>query len=139
MNTKMLLAALGGAVTFFILGWIIYGLLLMGFFEANSIHYEGLMYEMPNIFLIFISNLATAVLLAYIFDNWANFRTFSKGFMGGVIIGILIAISYDLMSLATMNLMNTTAVFVDIIAGTIIIGITGGIVALILGTGKASK
>jgi len=136
MNTKMLVAALGGAVTYFILGWLFYGLLLMGFFESNSIHYEGLMYEMPNLFLIFIANLATAFLFAYVFDRWANFRTFNQGFMGGLIIGVLFAISFDCFSLATMNLMNATAAIVDIIVGTIMSGIVGGVVGLILGTGK---
>jgi uncharacterized membrane protein len=136
MNTKMLLAALGGAVAYFILGWLIYGLLLMGFFESNSVDYPGLMYETPNLLLIFIANLSSALLFAYIFDHWANIRTFSGGFMGGLIIGILFAISFDLMSLATMNLMNTTAVIVDIIVGTIMTGIVGGVIGFILGTGK---
>jgi uncharacterized membrane protein len=136
MNTKMLLAALGGAVAFFILGWLVYGILLMGFYESNSVHYEGLMYEMPNLFMIFIANLSTALLIAYIFDRWANIRTFGGGFMGGMIIGVLFTISFDFYSLATMNLMNTTAAIVDIIAGTIMSGIVGGVVGFILGAGK---
>jgi uncharacterized membrane protein len=136
MNTKMLLAALGGTVANFLLGWLVYGILLMDFYQANTIQYEGLMYEMPNLFLVFLSNFTMAFLFAYIYQVWAGIKSFGKGFTTGLLLGFLIMFTFDLYFVAGMNLMSTTLVIVDILVSTIMTGIMAGVVAWILGTGN---
>ncbi len=136
MNMKLTLATIAGAIVSFFLGWIVYGLLLMGFFTANSIHYEGLMLEMPNIWIMIIADLSMGFLLAFIFQRWAKFDTFMKGLYGGLIFGFFLALAMDLFSLSMMNLYTPVYVIVDIIVGTIMNGIVGGVIGWILGMGK---
>jgi hypothetical protein len=136
MNVKLILASLGGAILSFLLGWLVYGILLKGFYEANTTHYEGLIKELPNIPLIFLSCLVMSFLLAYVFQRWAGFKSFGKGFTGGMIIGFLICLSYDLSFMSMYNLFAFSVVVVDVIVGTIFNGIVGGVIALILGFEK---
>ena len=37
MNARVLLAALGGAVSNFLVGWVVYGMLLMDYMKANTV------------------------------------------------------------------------------------------------------
>lgn len=120
----------------FLFGWVVFGILLMDFYAANTIQYEGLMKEMPNILLIFISQLLTGFLFAYIFEKWAGYRTFGKGFQGGLIIGFLIIVAFDLYFLAGFHLFNVKLIVFDIILNTIFYALAGGIVGLVLGAGK---
>ncbi len=136
MIKKLLLAALAGAIVQFLLGWLVYGLLLMNFMSSQSTHYEGLMKEMNGasfIILIFISGLAMSFLLAYIFQRWAKIGTFLSGLTGGMIFGFFVSLSFDLSSYSMMNLMSVNAIIVDVIVATILTGIVGGVIAWILG------
>ena len=132
----MIIAALITAIVNFFLGWLVFGILLMNFFEANTVHYDGLTKEMPNVVLIFISGLLLAFLFAYIFDRWANIRSFGKGFATGMLLGFLIITSFDLYLLSSMNLISTKLFFVDIILNTVYYGILGGVTGIVLGFGK---
>ena len=136
MNARLIIATLITAVVNFLLGWLVWGILLMDFYKANTTQYEGLMKDMPNLFLIFLCGILFAFLLAYIFDRWANIRTFSKGFIAGMFLGFLIMAGFDLYLMAGMNLFNVKVIIVDVIANTIVSGILGGITALVLGYGR---
>jgi hypothetical protein len=136
MIKKLILAALAGSVIQFLLGWLIYGVLLANFMSCNTNHYDGLMKDMNTgsfMILIFISGLVMSFLIAFIFQRWAKFETLTKGLTGGMILGFLLALSYDLYFFASMNLMSFSAMIVDIIVNTIIIGIIGAVIAWILG------
>ena len=68
MNTKLLVAVLAGGVTAFLLGWLLFGMLLMGYYESHMIPYEGLMKGEAdmNLGLMFGSNLLFATAIAWI-------------------------------------------------------------------------
>jgi len=139
MNTKIILAAIAGSILYFLLGWLIYGFLLMDFFVENTKFYEGLMYEMPNFLLYFLANLSLSYLIAFIFQKWANIKTISKGFSAGFFIGLFLSISIDLMFYASMDLYTPTGVVVDIIVNSVIIGVAGGSIGWILGFEKKTE
>lgn len=139
MNGRTIVAAVAAAITSFLLGWLFYGLLLMDFFSEHSTHYEGLMKEMPNLALIFIANLLTGYFFAFIYQQWAGIRTFGKGFIYGLLLGFLISLAYDLYFLAGMNLYSGTLIVVDVVVGTVMTGISAGVVGLVLGYGKKAN
>ena len=92
------------------------------------------MNEMPMWAPLVLANLVSGLLLAYIFDQWAGFKTFVGGAKGGAIIWFLISLSFQLMFLAFMNLhKNLTPVIADVVASTIMGAIGGGVVAQVLG------
>ena len=136
MTKKLILATLAGAVVQFLLGWLIYGLILANFMSANSIHYEGLLKDMSTwrfMVLVFLSGLAMAFLIAYIFQRWGKIETLMKGLSCGMIIGFFVALSFDLNSYAMMHLVTKWVMVVDVIASTIMMGINGAVIAWILG------
>ncbi len=139
MNSKIIVATIAGGVAYFLLGWLIYGILLMDFYTANTIQYAGLWKEMPNLLLMFLSNLLGAFLLAFIFHRWAGISTFSGGLTGGLILGLILALMWDLYFLSSMNLYSVTLVVVDVIVSTIFTGIIGGLIGWILGFGKKEE
>lgn len=138
MNTKVLIAALVGGITSFLLGWVFYGILLADFFAANAGSATGVMKDdaSMNWLPIIIGNMTTGLLFALIYKRWAGITTFKTGAIGGAWVGLLIALSYDMISLGTTNMMNTVAALVDPLVSTVMGAITGGMVGWALGYGN---
>jgi Protein of unknown function (DUF1761) len=135
MVTRLLAATVAGGIAFLVLGFLIYGLLLENsVMKPNTNTYPGLMNEVPVWVPLILANLVSALLLAYIFEKWAGIRTFAGGLQAGAIVWFLIALSFQLMFLAFMNLhKNYIPVVADIIGSTVMGAIGGGVVALVLG------
>ena len=133
---KILRGTIFGGIAYFLLGWLVYGILLMDFYENNMIHYDGLNKEMPVMWMLALSNLLMGYFLAFVFDRWAAISTLKSGFTGGLIIGFFITIIYDLSFLSMMNLMNPTMVAADIVVSSLVIGLVGAVVGWVLGYTK---
>jgi|WetSurMetagenome_2_1015567.scaffolds.fasta_scaffold1213469_1 uncharacterized membrane protein len=136
MTTRLILAAIAGSAVQFLLGWLVYGLLLMNFMSSQSVHYEGLMKDMNNgsfIIFIYLSGLAMSFLLTYVFQRWGKFDTLLKGLTAGMFFGLFMALTYDLSSYAMMNLFSASAMIVDILVSSVLTGIVGGSIAFVLG------
>lgn len=136
MKTKFILAGFAGGLVNFFLGWLVYGILFMNFFEANTQHYEGLAKEMPVMWLTALTCLATGYFLAFIFYRWANISTWKGGFIGGLIIGLFIGLIYNLSLLSMWNYYNVKAAGLDILLAGLTHSITGLVVGWILPSGK---
>ena len=135
MDTKKFLTGtLVGGIAFFIMGYLIYGLLLEGFFTANMGTATGAQRAMDEIvwWALVVANLSLAALISYIFLKWAHISTFKSGLRAGAAIGLFLNVSIDLMMYSTSNLMNLTAAVVDIIVWTIAVAIVGGIIGAVL-------
>ena len=134
----MILAALAGGVVAFLLGWLVFGMLLASFYEENMVHYEGLMRGENDMRLygIALANLSLSAMFAYIFDRCANFRTFASGFTGALIIGLLTFTFFDMMMWSTMNMFSVKTMVIDIVVNAVFAGIIGGVVGMVLGSGK---
>jgi hypothetical protein len=134
--SKLLIAGIGGGVAFFLLGWLLYGMLLMGFFEKNTLvsamRPEG---EMVWWALI-LGNLVMGIFLAYVFMQWASIKTLMGGLSGGAIIGAFLGVSMNLTYFGTSAMMTMTGHLVDMAVYTIMLAITGGVVGWLLGMGK---
>jgi len=140
MNTRMLIAALIGAIASFLLGWVVFGMLLNPYYEANAVNYVGLYRSGSDMRLygIFLSQLAMSGLLAFVFSRWSSVRTFGTGLAGGIIIGGLIALYIDLNMWSSMNLYPAKVFAVDVIVSTAFTGLIGGVVAVVLGWKKSA-
>lgn len=134
-----MIAGLIGGIANFLLGWLIFGLLLMDWYASQTTHYDGLVKEMPNLVLILLSNLAMGFLVAIIYGEWTNVRTFKKGFIYGLVISFLFAVTIDLFFMSMMNLYTPTLVVVDIIVSTLMGATVAGVIGFVLGTGKKAE
>ena len=132
-TSKIVLGGIAGAVTFFLLGWLVYGILLKDYAAANYNQCAARPMEQMIWWAMILSNLAYGLLLSIVF-SWSNMKGILVGAIVGGIIGLLIAISMDL-SMYSMSTMfsNHTAVCVDIIAYTVMSAIGGLVVALVMG------
>lgn len=135
MLARILAATVAGGVTFFILGFLIYGLVLDPMvMKPNMITYPGLMNETPVWVPLVLSNLVSALLLAYIFDKWAGIRTFMGGLQGGATVWFLTSLSMQLLFAAFMNMSkNYTPAIADVIGSTVMGAVGGGVIAAVLG------
>jgi len=133
-NNKILLAGFIGAVTLFLLGFIVYGM-LMGEFMATNAGAPGVNKPMEEISFawLVVGNLASGLLLAVIYGKYANITTASAGLQAGAMIGFLMALGVDSAMFATTNLYNMKAMLADIVMWTIMSAITGAVVAAVLG------
>ena len=136
MLTRVLAATVAGGITFFILGFLIYGLLLDPIvMKPNMNHHAAKFMNEPPVWIpLVLANFVNAFLLAYIFDKWASIKTFVGGMKGGAIVFFLIALGFQLMFLAFMKLMNGYVPMVaDLIGSTVMGAIGGGVVGQVLG------
>lgn len=139
MNTKVLLAALAGAVASFLLGWAVYGIALKGFFDAQMLESaRGIMRTEPVIWAIFIGCLSWSTLQALVFSRWAGITTFKSGAMGGAWIGFLVSLGANFFSYGSMDAWNVTAAIVDPIVNILLGAVSGGVVGWVLGYGRAA-
>ncbi len=134
MNTKMLVAGLMGGVGFFLLGWLLYGILLMDTMASYSnsacMRADGDM----NFPLLVVGNLIQGFLVAYIFSQWASISTFATGLQRGALIGFLLSMALNCIWYATSTVMTEfTGAFIDVAVSTVMWGLVGGIVGWWLG------
>lgn len=135
MLTRLVAASIAGGIAFFIVGFVIYGLILENMvMRPNMNTFVGLQKEMPDWVPLILANIVSALLLAYIFEVWAGVRTFAGGAKAGAIIMFLISLSFQLMFLAFWNLMkNMIPGIADVIASTILGAVCGGVIGMVLG------
>ncbi len=135
MTSRMIVAALISSVIAFFTGWVIFGMLLHNFYEANTVHYSGIVRVEGDMRLwgVYLAQLMWCLMLAYIFGRWARIYTFGNGFIQATIIGLFIFSAFDLFMWSTMNMYNYKLMIVDVVTNALYLGIIGGIVAFILG------
>lgn len=140
MNTKVLLAAVAGGVVTFLLGWLLYGIALKGFFDSNMGSATGVMRgeEDMQLWAVFVGNVAWALLLALLYSRWAGITTFSSGAMSGAWISLLMALGIDLIMYGTTNMSTLAATLVDPIVSAVMGAASGGVVGWVLGYGNKS-
>lgn len=134
MITRVLAGTVVGGIVMFVLGWLIYGLLLAEYMKAHTVNYAGLMKDPPDMIPLILANLVWAWLLAFVFDYWANIRTFAGGVKGGALIILPLVLGIDLQFMAFMNLyQGIVPLIIDVIAATLLGAIVGGVIGWVLG------
>ncbi|MFZ2285350.1 MAG: hypothetical protein WAV93_00015 [Bacteroidales bacterium] len=133
---KILRGTIFGGIVYFLLGWLVWGILLMDFFSANMNQCANRPGNEMVWWAIILSNLLMALLLTLIM-HWARAKTIVDGLKYGAIFGLLygsaIAVSY--WSTTTMYL-RAGAVVVDIIVSTVVMAIIGLVIVLTRGKEK---
>jgi hypothetical protein len=135
-TNKILLGGLAGGVAFFLLGWVIYGILLMDFSMANYNQCNARPMEDMVWWAMILSNLTSGLLLALIF-SWSKTTGILTGAKVAGIVGLLFAISIDLSFYAmTTTFLKSSAILVDIVAYTVMSAIAGAVIAWVMGMKK---
>jgi hypothetical protein len=132
MNKKVILSALGGGLTLFIVGGLLFEFLLKGAM-ADMIKAMGSVYNQnPNFVTIALAQLVLSLILA-IFIYKSNVTTFMGGLTTGTWMTFLILFWFDLWMLTTFNFMTVSMALFDTISNTVIGAVAGGVIGWIQG------
>ena len=139
MNSKnFLMAGIAGGITYFFLGWLVYGILFVDLMKNNAGTATGVDRGDQMIFwAIVVGNLLSGFLLSYIFTRLANINTVSEGAKTGFWFGALMAGGIDFTMYGTTNLFILNGVFIDILVWAVLSAIAGAVVAWVAGRAKA--
>jgi len=134
MNMKKLLAGgVVGGITFFLLGWAIYGMALKGYMEAHQV--PGVMKSeaemMGNMLFMVLSNLCWGFMMAYVFVI-ANVNSIMDGAKTGLIVGLLTALAMDLGMYAMSNWFDgLSTAMVDVAATAVMTALGGAVIGFV--------
>ena len=137
MNMKVLRGTVFGGISFFLLGWLLYGILFMDFFSANMNQSANRPVEDMIWWSMIVSNFVTALLLTLIL-KWSGAKGFPDGLKTGAIFGFLLALSLDL-SFWSMTTMynNFGTLLADVAVNTFMLAVVGMLIVLLWGKEKA--
>lgn len=138
MDTKkFLMGTVAGGISYFLLGWLVYGMALESTMAAYS--NSACMRPMEDMVMwsMIVGNLGYGAVLTYVFLKAGNVSSFGSGAQTGAVVAFLMGFSIDLMMYATSTLMtSTTGIVIDVIASTVMGGVVGGIIGVVLGMGS---
>lgn len=139
MNTnKFLVGGIIGGIANFLLGWVVWGMLLMNFMKEHTTE-VGKSVMRPDDQMVWwaliAANLLFGFLLSYIL-NKAGVMSAGAGASTGAVLGLLFGATVDCFNYAFMNLSDTTSIGVNLVANLVVTGIVGGIIGWYLGMGK---
>lgn len=134
---KITIAGIAGGVIYFLLGWLVYGMLLKDFYAKNM--NDTIMRPEADMiwWAMIVSNILYGVFFAYIFNRWANISTFMAGATAGGVLSLIFGLSMSLNFYAFSTMYGTmTGMAVDVIVNVVMGAIVGGVVGLVLGKVK---
>ena len=135
MNTKnFLIGGIVGGVAYFLLGWLIYGNLLMNFFREHPGAATNV--ERPEDQMVWwaliLGNVLFGFVLSYIFAK-SGVATLANGLITGGIVGFLICSAMQLTMYGTTYINSKQAMAADIAAFTVMSAIVGAIIGAVNG------
>ena len=132
---KRIMATLAGFVVYFMLGFLLYGVLLADFMGANVGTATGVMRADDDMqwWALIVGNVVQVYLLVYIFGNWAHITTFVGGLKAGATIGFIMTLGFNLTMYGTTNVSNLTTTLIDPLVMAVMMGATGGVIGWVLG------
>ncbi len=133
---KIILGGITGGVASFLLGWLVYGVLLLDFWNANFNNCASRPMDEMVWWALILSNFTSGFLLALIF-SWSNTKGWLAGAQIAGIVALFMIISYDLGFYAMSTMFNSlNTMIIDIVVGTVFTAIIGAIIGLVMGMGK---
>ncbi len=138
MNSqKFIVGGIVGGIVYFLLGWLIYGMLLKDFM-ANNLSSPGTMRADADTiwWALIIGQFAGGFLLAYIIGK-AGATSAGAGAGVGFIVGLLVCLSYDLtMYGISTSIASLKGLAADVAVSAVITAIAGGAVGWVMGMSK---
>lgn len=128
---KFAMASVAGGVMLFLLGFVLYGVLLSEFMEANMT--PGVAKEMPDMVPLILGELVLAAFLTLILSRWSGIESFGAGAKAGALLGLLLGLGLNLELYGTMNLSGPATIPVDTLINAVRMGLTGGVIGVVLG------
>jgi len=137
MNNRVIWATLAGGVASYLLGWLIYGIILHDMSNMYGSATGVQRTDMSAMWALILGNFVLAYFLAHVFSRWAGVNTLQGGLQTGALLGFLIWLGVDLIMFGTTNIYSTTGLVVDVVTSAIMGAVTGAVVGWVLGYKRA--
>lgn len=131
MFLKLVKSISAGTIAYFLIGYLIFSVLLGSFSERHTISLPGFKKDdgIQSMLWIFISCLVYATLLSIMLISWQGETQIVQGFLKGAMIGILVACMTNFYWFGTSNFFNSLLpVFADVAAAAVTVGVMGAVV-----------
>jgi hypothetical protein len=138
MNMRIVRGTIFGGIAFFLLGWLIYGIIMMGY---NSAHTNLCMNRPDNEMIwwaLILGNFVSALFLTLVL-NWSGAKGILDGLKTGALFGFLMATSLGLGYWSMTTMYNSFGVLlVDIVQTTVMWALIGLVIVLLWGKDKTT-
>lgn len=136
MYMKILRGTVFGGIAYFLLGWLVYGILLMDYSTAHMNQCVNKPSGEMIWWAMIASNLISALFLTLIL-KWSGAKGILDGLKTGAIFGILFALSLDLGFWSMTNMFNNFgALVVDVLVTSVTMAVIGLVIVLLWGKDK---
>jgi hypothetical protein len=138
MNTnKFLIGGIVGGIAYFLLGWLVYGMLLTDFMASNAGSAGNVMKANADVvwWALIVGNIFSGLALSYVLSK-AGSSGAGAGAAVGAVFGLLVTAGFDFTMLGVSNISTLKGYCVDIAVSTVMSAIVGGIIGWYLGMGK---
>jgi len=136
MNTKFLIAVLATSIVGFFGGWLIFGIALSGYYEANSTEAALALHKSEEDMVwwaLILAQVAWGFLVTWVVDK-TDSRSLVKGAVTGAILMGLVALGMDLFFFAMMDMFNGLGfIAVDVVVNAAFGGVVGAVAGWVLG------
>ena len=130
---RLIIGTVVGAITLYILGYVIFDLVFGEFYAANAGSATGLVRGNEVVWAVALGTVSYAALLTLAIGTRAGSSTIVEGLKIGAIVGFLLWFTVDFIFYGIFNISNLTLTFVDPLLELVRAGISGAIIAVVLG------
>ena len=134
MNIKrIVIGTVAGAVTLFILGYLIFEMAFGEFYAANMGSATGVERDNPVMWASALASISYGLLLTLAIDTRGGSVTVVNALKTGAIVGFLVWFTVDFTFYGIFNLTNLTLAVVDPLLELVHAGIAAAVIAAVLG------
>ena len=134
---KLFFGGIIGGIVNFLLGWLVYGILLMEIMRKHSTHRPSVFRTEEEMiwWSLILGNIAIGFMIAYVILK-ANIKTAGAGAVTGFVLGMLTSLGIDCIMYAQMKVFGRAVIAMDVVAAAIITAIVGAILGWYFGRGE---
>lgn len=133
---KILRGTIFGGIFYFLLGWLVYGVLLMNYFMTNMNQCANKQMSEMVWWAMAVSTLLAALFLTLVL-NWSKAGKVTDGLLKGAIFGALFASMNDFSFWSMTTMYNSfVPIIIDIVVSAAVFGLTGTVIVLTWGRDK---
>ena len=130
---RLIIGTVVGGITLYILGYVIWDMLFAEFYAANAGSATGVVKDPQAIWALALGTLSYAALLTLAIETRADSATIVDGLKIGALVGFLMWFAADFIIYGVWNLSSLTTTIVDPLLELIRAGISGAVIAGVLG------
>lgn len=130
---RFIIGTVVGGIAFYILGYIIWDILVADFYAANRGSAVGLTKDAPVLWAAAVGTLAYAALVTLGLGTRAGATTVMDGVKVGAVVGFLLWLTVNMIFFAYFNISNLTVTIVDPLLEAVRAGLGGAVIAVVLG------